>query len=450
MKLFFYCQKINFLRVYSTIINEALNRNHLIEIYIDQNNIENSVDIEDIKEKLAKKYLNNKNLVLRTFKTNQQLINHLEFDTDIDFYILIYPMKFLSDKKIINKVSNKVVFIMSGMETVGTYMHWNLLYKNNSLDFHTYKKYLFTWTTNFLNGQINAVNTYGNKLERENIKYLDKVTLEKIPVGFNEIDSHIKNYDKNLIRQEFNIGINKEILVYLPYPISLNKPHKSWQSAYSGIFLNFEKEDRNFLINFIISLIKKVVVIFFALSRPTSLFWVLKGYNEKNMIKSIRKFCDKNKILFVIKRRNKHRLIDEAYKSADLIIEDNNNVYPTNYQKLLRISKLVLGYHSAAVFEAVKMDVPYLNIESPIGHFQSILVKNMFSAKKDNLFNFSGIVWNHKIKYLLNNLQNMCIGDFKIESEKQNKYIEKYLNKDNNSLDILFNKLQEIKNEYSQ
>ena len=44
----------------------------------------------------------------------------------------------------------------------------------------------------------------------------------------------------------------------------------------------------------------------------------------------------------------------------------------------------------------------------------------------------------------------MCIRDFKIESEKQNKYIEKYLNKDNNSLDILFNKLQEIKNENSQ
>ena len=168
------------------------------------------------------------------------------------------------------------------------------------------------------------------------------------------------------------------------------------------------------------------------------------------MIKSIRKFCDKNKILFVIKRRDKHRLIDEAYKSADLIIEDSSNFYPTNYQKLLRISKLVLGYHSAAVFEAVKMDVPYLNIESPIGHFQSPLVKNLFSTKKDYLFNFSGIVWNHKIKYLLKNLQNMCIEDFKIEREQQKKYIKKFLNKDDNSHDFLFNKLHEIKKENSQ
>ena len=450
MRLFFYCQKYNFLNIYSTIINEALNRNHSIEIYIDHKEIENSTDIGNIKEKLAKNYLNNKNLVIRTFQTNQQLINHLEFDTGIDFYILIYPMKFLSDKKIINKVSNKVVFIMRGMDTVTTYMHWHLLYKNNSLEYHTYKKYLFTWTTNFLNEQINTVNNYGNKIERENIKYLDNIRLKKIPVGYNEIDRHIKNFNKNLIRKEFNIEINKEILVYLPYPISLNRPNKSWQSAYSGIFLNFEKKGKNFIINFIISLIKKVVVIFFVLSSPTSIFWALKGYNEKNMIKSIRKFCDKNKILFVIKRRDKHRLIDEAYKSADLIIEDSSNFYPTNYQKLLRISKLVLGYHSAAVFEAVKMDVPYLNIESPIGHFQSPLVKNLFSTKKDYLFNFSGIVWNHKIKYLLKNLQNMCIEDFKIEREQQKKYIKKFLNKDDNSHDFLFNKLHEIKKENSQ
>ena len=141
MRLFFYCQKYNFLNIYSTIINEALNRNHSIEIYIDHKEIENSTDIGNIKEKLAKNYLNNKNLVIRTFQTNQQLINHLEFDTGIDFYILIYPMKFLSDKKIINKVSNKVVFIMRGMDTVTTYMPWHLLYKNNSLEFHTYKKY---------------------------------------------------------------------------------------------------------------------------------------------------------------------------------------------------------------------------------------------------------------------------------------------------------------------
>ena len=191
---------------------------------------------------MAKNFLNNKNLVLKTFQTNQQLINHLEFNTDIDFYILIYPSKFLIDKKIINKVSNKVVFIMSGMDTVGTYMHWHLLYKNNSLDFHTYKKYLFTWTSNFINEQINTVNTYGNKIERENVKYLDKIRIEKIPIGYNEIDNHIKDYNKNLIRKEFNIEINKDILVYLPYPISLNRPNKSWQSAYSGTFLNFEKK----------------------------------------------------------------------------------------------------------------------------------------------------------------------------------------------------------------
>ena len=60
MKLFFYCQKINFLRVYSTIINEALNRNHLIEIYFNQDEIENSSDIEGVK-KIAKNFLNNKN-----------------------------------------------------------------------------------------------------------------------------------------------------------------------------------------------------------------------------------------------------------------------------------------------------------------------------------------------------------------------------------------------------
>ena len=441
MKLFFYCQKINFLRVYSTIINEALNRNHLVEVCFDYN----EHDIDDLKKKLINNYLNNKNLVFKTFKTNQELIDYLELDKSIDIYILIYPSKFLIDNKLINKVSNKVVFIKSGIDTIATYMHWHLISKDNPLDFHSYKKYIFTWTTNFFNELINTVNTYGNKIEKNNLKYLDELNLENIPTGFSEIDNHINSYDKSIIKKEFNIEMNKDILIYLPYPISFNRPNKSWQSAYSGIFLNFKKDNRNFIMNSIISVIKKIAVILLILSRPSSIFWSLKGYNEKNMIKSIRKFCDKNEILFVIKRRNKHRLIDEAYNSADLIIDDNKSFYPTNYQKLLRISKLVLGYHSTAVFEAVKMNVPYLNIESPIGHFASPLIKNLFSTKKNYLFNFSGIVWNHKIKYLLRNFHNMNIEDFKIIDQQKHKYVKKFLNEDKNGLDTLFNKLNKIK-----
>lgn len=443
MKIFFYVKKINYLRVYSTLIQEAINRNYHVEICFDQN----VVQLGDIEKQLI--YERNKNkLVLKFFKSDFDIVNYLTLNTDIDIYILIYPEKYLVDKKIINLVSNKVVLIMSGVDTVATYMHWHLMYQNNPLYIHTYKKYLFVWTDQFFNEQVNIVKRYGNKIEKKNMKYFSNSNIEIVQVGFNEINNNINELDKELIRQEFNIEKNKNILTYLPYPTSFDRPNKSWQAAYSGIYANYRYEgNKNSILNKLTVIVKYIYLYACVIVSPTSIFWIIKGYSEKKMIKSIKKFCEKNNLLFVIKKRNKHRLIDEGYNLADLIIDDReNNTYPTNYQKLLRISKLVMGYHSTAVFESVKMNVPFLNIESPNGHWQSNLVKQFFSVKKNSYLNYPKVVWNYKIKDILRNFEKMHLNNFQINSDYKKKYIEEFLNKkSNHNLDYLFNKLEKLK-----
>jgi len=443
MKIFFYCQKINYLRVYSTLIQEAINRNYHVEICFNQN----VVELSDIEKQLI--YEKNKNkLVLKFFKSDFDIVNYLTLNTDIDIYILIYPEKYLVDKKIISLVSNKVVLIMSGVDTVATYMHWHLMYQNNPLYRHTYKKYLFVWTDQFFNEQVNIVKRYGNKIEKKNMKYFSNSNIEIVQVGFNEINNNINELDKELIRQEFNIEKNKNILTYLPYPASFDRPNKSWQAAYSGIYANYRYEgNKNSILNKLTVIAKYIYLYACVIVSPTSIFWIIKGYSEKKMIKSIKKFCEKNNLLFVIKKRNKHRLIDEGYNLADLVIDDReNNTYPTNYQKLLRISKLVMGYHSTAVFESVKMNVPFLNIESPNGHWQSNLVKQFFSVKKKSYLNYPKVVWNYKIKDILRNFEKMHLNNFQINSDYKKKYIEEFLNKkSNHNLDYLFNKLEKLK-----
>ena len=80
MKLFFYCQKIGFLKIYSSIIREAINRNHLVEVCFDQ--IES--DTYEIKKRFTDNYLNSKNLEFKILKTNNELVDYLALNKDID------------------------------------------------------------------------------------------------------------------------------------------------------------------------------------------------------------------------------------------------------------------------------------------------------------------------------------------------------------------------------
>ena len=80
---------------------------------------------------MAKNFLNNKNLVLKTFQTNQQLINHLEFNTDIDFYILRLKNRITLDRDI-----NKNNTLHFGVTTYG----------NQKDKFNIETQWVFMWT----------------------------------------------------------------------------------------------------------------------------------------------------------------------------------------------------------------------------------------------------------------------------------------------------------------
>ena len=58
------------------------------------------------------------------------------------------------------------------------------------------------------------------------------------------------------------------------------------------------------------------------------------NYNELNVVKSIRKFCDHNNFEFIVKPRLKFPYINKINKYADKVIFDNESLqYPSLFQK---------------------------------------------------------------------------------------------------------------------
>ena len=154
------------------------------------------------------------------------------------------------------------------------------------------------------------------------------------------------------------------------------------------------------------------------------------------------------KIICIILKKKKHGIAKIGYKLADKIIDDHEGLYyPTNYQKLLKISSLVIGYHSTSVFEAVRMRKPYINIECPKEHFRGEeILQRIHSAKQNYIYNFRGVVWNYDIRYMINKFKSMKLDMFQLDAKQIKKYEENFLDEKRYSDEEgLFEKLIKMK-----
>ena len=88
---------------------------------------------------------------------------------------------------------------------------------------------------------------------------------------------------------------------------AFSRSHKSWFIAFQVCIKALMKEKKIRFLTKLLFILKTFLSLFIFLNIK-SFYWFLLQINEKQIIKSIRTFCNENNLLFIIKKRKKHRI----------------------------------------------------------------------------------------------------------------------------------------------
>ncbi|MBN2569178.1 MAG: hypothetical protein JXB42_07075 [Deltaproteobacteria bacterium] len=149
-----------------------------------------------------------------------------------------------------------------------------------------------------------------------------------------------------------------------------------------------------------------------------------------SIMRAIRTFCDRNDAFLIVKHRHRDNLWPAEITAADKVIVDES-YYPHTIWQVMSIADLAMGYFSFAVRESVASKVPYLALD--VAGFvdqvyfqkQGPFLSNL--AGKNGFFNFPGVVRTMDDSKIVNQLPQMSLADFQMDSTAYDEYYAKYL-----------------------
>lgn len=230
-------------------------------------------------------------------------------------------------------------------------------------------------------------------------------------VGWPQMDQLTK-IDPNSVRKKWGIPDDIPVVVYF------NWVDASWTGLHPAVFV-------------VPSFKNKIGRVLMHLSEMRRAPEFICQPDLKQIIQAIRKFCDRNNALLIIKHRYRDRPTEWEIKCADLVIGDEN-FYPHTIFEVLSIASLAFGYFSYAVREAVVSHVPYVAMDAggvvdiPIysGNRSSILRR---WSQPGGFFNYKGVVSIMSAKHLVEDLPKLELCRFTQNPDAAKAYSEKYL-----------------------
>jgi hypothetical protein len=163
-------------------------------------------------------------------------------------------------------------------------------------------------------------------------------------------------------------------------------------------------------------------------------YWphVWNGWNDHNVVKALRRFCDRNGAYLLVKSRLKTPVPTYTAALADQCVYDESH-YPATVLDALSIASLSAGYYSASVFESAALGVPHLCLTytakdyngGEAGHFQGI-----YTPDEGSPFQWRGVSTAWSVPECLKRLPSTSLDDFAIDRQARERYVEKFLTHD--------------------
>lgn len=320
-----------------------------------------------------------------------------------------------------NKLKKEGVFWVALTHSFDTILHSE--YLNIPDRYFFYSDVWLDWSLYYLSNQ-------GVIRKQDVSDYKEKLKSKVKSIGFPELDQ-LNMIDPKVVRQEWDIPDEKPVVLLLPFHLGSNID-KFWAPFIYGM--------DNPLIQLPLALLSL---------KARYIKQVTHGWNDINVAKSVKKFCEKNDAYLLVKSRLKNPVRNYLSAVADKVLYDKG-YYPADILKCLSISDVCINFLSSAVTEAIPAGVPNICISPDPRDYANMRTPmwKILYEKTVELFDFSGASYMLSIPEAVETLPNKSIQDFPLDSNRQKEFIKKFLSyADGRSSYRALNEIEDMVNE---
>lgn len=418
MKIVFHIPRMNWYRVLSSVIDEALRRGHVVECWHNlgaknlKENCPNSQNVPSFSSGVP---------VIVDYEKPEEIIQLIE-QRSPEMIVDLYPPRYPEISQIKKcrsglpfwlivdlPPSDSFLEIQSDSELYGcdAFAMCNQDYLEAVIRYGRQSKRALLST---LRAQASRIGVGPGEFVGERFLYQygerqeQYIRERSIIVGNASFDKY-SNIDQNDVRGRYAIPGDKKVIILLPFPFIYDQ-----SAPWSQIFNNGSLPRRLYW------LIKQKRFDYFwrSLSWPS---------NERVLI-ALRTFADNNNAILISKLRHSTSPGSELRRYCHVLVGEEG-YYPHTAAELFSIANLVVGFYSTASTEAIALGVPYMNIDVPE------FPKKFYCDTRKPLFNcdqLSGVVWSLNAMDAIRELPHMSLSSFKINSSMREKYLMKFAN----------------------
>lgn len=228
-------------------------------------------------------------------------------------------------------------------------------------------------------------------------------------VGFVEIDQKAL-INPAQVRAEWGIPAGKKVVLFLPFPFGSGSD-RFWAPFVYGM--------DNWLAQLPLALLS---------FRGRYVKQVLRRWNDKQLVRALKEFCQNNNAFLLVKSRKKDPVRDYLKEAADKILYDEG-FYPATIMKCLSIADICFNFYSATAAEAAAMGVPNICIAPSVKDWKDIqgAFWEMRLGPAKDFFDFEGVSWRVSIEEAIKFLRQGRIGGFQFNPKKQAQYMQRFV-----------------------
>lgn len=398
MKVAFLVERNIFFRVFGPIIDKALEMGHQVFCFHDYSQPKTGSKGYQFPDINQTPQFNNGKVVSLDYRAESELIekclqNKIRAVISLDFSEVHLPIR--------NKLKEQGVFwfaLQSGFDT-----------GPNSGKYLSMPDKFFIYSFEWLKWMFEYLKKAG-KAKEENFLAFENKLQEKIkPVGFWLAEQKMI-INPSDIKRKWGIPLDKKVVLFLPFPFnsSIDRFWLKYVFGMDNIFLQLPFA--------------------FISGKRRFLKQVLRKENDRQLIKALRQFCDKNSAFLLVKSRKKDSVRSYLQKAADKILYDES-FYPSTIMECMAIADLCLSFYSTAVIEAAISSVPHICIAPNIQDWkdiQTVYFQTIFD-KMGDFFDFPGVSWQLSVAQALEKLAKASFSDFVLDKTQRDKYHQKFI-----------------------
>jgi hypothetical protein len=236
---------------------------------------------------------------------------------------------------------------------------------------------------------------------------------QSVVVGVPEIDA-VSAIDPDEVRARWRIPAGKPVVVLLPFPQGVGKA-----AFWPRHIFNEPSRLRQF---------GEVVM----RRRFEFLPDIMHGWNDRNVVRAIREFCDRNDAFLLVKSRPKTPIPAYLEACADLTMYDESH-YPATILEALSIASLCVSFYSSAVTEAVPLGVPHLCVAFDMANYFDVdataraRALRLYNRQPGGMYQWEGAAWTVGIDEAIGALPSKTLDDYAMQPAARRTYVEKFM-----------------------